>query len=682
MTAADMPFIQAANEAGLFAKALVVTSRLAAQSPLDRDIVMLHARQLAYLKHFRAAADAILHLFSRKTADAQSLELLAQVLAAGGDYREACNVLAQLLRVDFERDEMHALWTHCVAEGYSDKEGAEALSQLAAGDPQHCAAIYQLAILRDRQGSLEEASGLAERCAVLLPNSSLVEGLRARLALLRGDIDDAVRHQQAVYDRMAALVEAREKPRVALAPAPESLEQCTPTLYIPVEISSRELMSRLLVAIFAARAGFTVVMMGHTVLRKAVNLPRGFVLNKSLHVMDDIIVAEARRRGHKLCVIDEEAFGWTGGINSLLRTLDPGLLPACAALFAPGKYYVDEIGAIAPTATLVASGNPRTDFFNPQLIGLITEEAEKVREAQGRSILICTNFGGWNSRIHSFATMCLVSFRVPGIPMSSDRGRWLQDIYKDSSGSECYDTAMVRQAIPALAEAFPGHKIIVRPHPVEDAKVWERLLARTENVVVSGAESLHVQMFASDVMVHVEGCGTGLEARLAGRPTVCLHAGKQFAYPKLGISGKLSPSAHDIPQLLRQVADAINAPAPALTPEQNELIARHIERPPKLVSALIADYLTDMFVASTGRDPRDAGVDSAAPEVLRDLLSVAQVKAEAAAFGNIGLRAKRFSAGKEKLEGHIKTLTSRLGITGSFIVDMLAEGVVMMRPGT
>ena len=681
MAAAEMPLVRAANEIGLFDKALAVTTRMAAASPLDRDIAVLHARQLTYAGDFRAAAEVLLKLFSRKTADSESLELLSQVLVAAGDHKGASNALGQLLRVDFERDEMHALWTHSLAEGFSPLEAADTLGRLIAADPQHCAALFQLAILRERQSNLEEAADLIGRCAALAPHSPLVDGLRGRVALLRGDAATAVRHQQTVWRRMAEIVDEREKPRVPLSAPPESSEPLTPTLYIPVELSSRELLSRLLIALFAARAGFTVAMMGHTVLRQAAHLPRGFVLNKSLKSMDDILVAETRRRGHLLCVIDEEAFGLTG-INSLMRCIDAGLLPSCAALFAPGRHYADEIGAVEPGARLVNVGNPRTDLLDPRLVGLFVREAEAVRQAQGRSILICTNFGGWNSRVHHYATVCGVALRAPGVRMTSDFGRWMLNIYQETSETECYDAAAVRSAIPELVRAFPEHKIILRPHPVENPNTWERLFAGAENVVISGTESLHTQMFASDAIIHVPGCGTGVEARLAGRPAICLNPGRDFAYPKLGISGRLSPTARDIPELLRLVKDAIAAKAAApLSAEQEELLSTHVERPEALVSATIARHLLKMFIDIAGIGPDGKGVVRPVVAELREKVSAAKVRADAAAFGNVGLRAKRFSVSKEKIEGQISALTACLGMAEKFYVGLLTDGAITIRCG-
>lgn len=679
VAAAGVALVKAANTVGQPEKGLEVTSRLAAQMPLDRDTIILHARQLAYMAEYRRAADAILHLFAKKAADSESMELLCQVLMAAKNYRGANNALAQLLRIDFERGEMQALWTHCLAEGYRAAQAEAMLGEIVVKDPAHCAAIYQLALLAERRSDLALALALTERCAGIKPDSLIIAGLRGRLELLLGDEVGAAGRLRELWRSVAKVVEAREKRRVPLSPPPPSANALTPSIYIPVEVSSRELLSRLLIALFAARSGFDIVVLGHTVLRQATHLPRGVILNKTLHAMDDVLMAEARARGHVFCAIDEEAFGWTAGVNSLLRTLDPTLLPSCAALFAPGRYYVDEVSAVAPGASLIAAGNPRTDFFDPRLSGLAADEARALRERQGRSIVVCTNFGGWNSRSHLHDAVCSIAFRASGAALGSARGKYLQDVYEDSAAVECRNTVGIREALPVLARAFPGHTIILRPHPGENSEAWERMLAGVEGVVVSGSEPLHVQMLASDLLIHLAGCGTGLEARLAGRPAVCFNPVTTFAYPRLGISTQLSPNAYNVEELVHLVKEVLERGAPPLTAAQEGLLALHIERPAELASAVIAGHLAMLFTQITGCTPGGEGAVQADLQELRARLTAAKTKADAIAFSNVGLRTKRLTVSANDISGTLERFGACLGFKERFSVSRLAEGAFFIR---
>ena len=266
--------------------------------------------------------------------------------------------------------------------------------------------------------------------------------------------------------------------------------------------------------------------------------------------------------------------------------------------------------------------------------------------------------------------------------MDGERGQWLQDVYQDSAVAECRNTEALRATLPELSKALPDHTIILRPHPGENAGVWERLLAGVPNVEVSNRESLHAQMLSADVVVHLAGCGAGLEAALAGRRTVCFNPVVDCTYPKLGISSGLSPNAMGAEDLIRLVTEAVdNRSDGGIESEAKAaLVAAYVRRSDQLCSEAIASYISDLFTRLTGAPPRPSqSVRAETMAALREALRAAKTKAEATAFGNIGLRTKRLAVTKDEICHTVRTLESCLGFKAHLTVTTPTEGVFILR---
>ena len=73
--------------------------------------------------------------------------------------------------------------------------------------------------------------------------------------------------------------------------------------------------------------------------------------------------------------------------------------------------------------------------------------------------------------------------------------------------------------IPKIAEAFPGHTIIVRPHPSENYNAWSEAAKDAQNVEIVHEGSVHPWLMASDVVVH-HFCTTALEACASDTPAI------------------------------------------------------------------------------------------------------------------------------------------------------------------
>jgi hypothetical protein len=78
----------------------------------------------------------------------------------------------------------------------------------------------------------------------------------------------------------------------------------------------------------------------------------------------------------------------------------------------------------------------------------------------------------------------------------------------------------VARLLPRLAAAFPTHRIILRPHPSENAGTWKAIIQGMERVEVARQGSAVPWILAADLLIHPY-CTTGVEAFALGRPAIC-----------------------------------------------------------------------------------------------------------------------------------------------------------------
>jgi surface carbohydrate biosynthesis protein len=165
-----------------------------------------------------------------------------------------------------------------------------------------------------------------------------------------------------------------------------------PYLYLPIEISARELDSRLLLGAIAVEQGFEVLLGQKWLMHD--NLPYmrpGILLTKTLTASDGRFMEIARRHGYRTASIDEEIPGLIATRQGL-RWVMRNAVDAADAILAAGddhrnalmEKFPDSAGRVAVT------GNSRWDLLRPELRGRISAEAEKLRSRYGRYFLINT----------------------------------------------------------------------------------------------------------------------------------------------------------------------------------------------------------------------------------------------------------------------------------------------------
>ena len=374
-----------------------------------------------------------------------------------------------------------------------------------------------------------------------------------------------------------------------------------PFLYLPVEVAARELDAKLLLAHCAAAAGFEVLLGQKWLMQRNIGrMPPGILLFKTMTAVDAAFMAAARAHGHRIAAMDEEIPGLIAR-NEGLRWVSPAAVEACDLVLAVGDEHLDALLWKHPEHRdkYVVVGNPRWDLLRPEFEPADHPEVAQIRREFGRFILINTNLGFTNSG--KGTTEQMVRKLEKGGKFDRRRpadAAFLAEHMRLEQGSR----GGIEAALPRLAAAFPRHRIVLRPHPSENAESWRTRLAGLERVQVLRRGSAVAWIMASDLLVHTY-CTTGVEAFALGKPALCF---RPVDSPVLDnyLSPRINIGARTPDELVERARELIAA-GPAFThpPEFAAVFARSFAaRSGPLAADRILQALVGRFAVSPAAD--------------------------------------------------------------------------------
>ena len=292
-----------------------------------------------------------------------------------------------------------------------------------------------------------------------------------------------------------------------------------PFLYLPVEVAARELDAKLLLAAVAVGAGYEVIIGQKWLMQRNFGrMPAGIVLFKTLTAIDFKAMQAAHAAGHRIASIDEEIPGLIAR-NEGLRWVAPAAVAACDVVFAVGAEHLEALLWKLPEQRdkYAVVGNPRWDLLRPEFARAHGPEVERIRAEHGRFILINTNLGFTNSGKGTTEQMVRKLERGGKF----DRRKPADAAFlEDHLRLERAGLAGIKDLLPKLAAAFPEHRIIVRPHPGENAGPWKAIVAEVPRAETMRQGAAVPWILAADLLIHTY-CTTGVEAFALGRPAIC-----------------------------------------------------------------------------------------------------------------------------------------------------------------
>ncbi len=283
-------------------------------------------------------------------------------------------------------------------------------------------------------------------------------------------------------------------------------------IFLPVEIKVREFYGKLLLALVATEAGYKVVLGGQKELRQQLpDFPPGIYVDKSVAVSKNRWFERFRRLGNTIVAWDEE--GLVIHEDQYIKSrFSKQAFDQVDLFFAWGPAQRDILVRENPERkdAILLSGNPRFDMLRPEIRGFYSEAAEQLKKEHGPIILVNTNFGFYNH----FKGVSEAR-RIFMKSSSHGSGKFIDDWIDFQK--QLFEAFV--EIIPWLSSQFQDHSIIIRPHPSEGDKEWQRVVSKLSNVKVLKKGNVLEWIVASDAVIH-SNCTTGIEAYLLGVPSI------------------------------------------------------------------------------------------------------------------------------------------------------------------
>lgn len=343
------------------------------------------------------------------------------------------------------------------------------------------------------------------------------------------------------------------------APAPTRSIPLSRILYMPMEIASRELDSRLLIAALALERGYEVVLGQKWLIERNVeSMPAGIYLSKTLTQRDARTMARVRDRGFLVAAIDEEVPGLVAKPNEL-RWVSDEAIDIADFVFVGGENNVDAYRTRFPRAAerIIPCLNPRWDLLKAEARGIYAQEAARIRQQYGRFILINTNLGFTNSEKGPADVMVADQARTGKLDLSDPA---VCHFVEEFLRMERDNFGAVKQLVQGILDQIPGISVVLRPHPSERIDTWVSAFNAHPRLTVIREGAPIPWILASEALVHTN-CTTGVEAIALDHPALCVVASDSFVLGRY-LANRVNPLAQGADEALAVLKQHIAGTAP------------------------------------------------------------------------------------------------------------------------
>jgi surface carbohydrate biosynthesis protein len=302
--------------------------------------------------------------------------------------------------------------------------------------------------------------------------------------------------------------------------APEGTSQHVSIVYLPVELSRRELVARAFLGASLAAHGHDVVVFRLDLFDRVGWPGPGIYIGKSCLPVPPPhdLTAYQRMKAARIKVwhLDEEGGIYRGSdeeawIKALGTRLDPRVLAAEDKILVWGAWQKDHMEAQGPAASCHVVGSPNFDLYQPKYHGAL--EDYDARQTGGRSdyILVNTRFTVANA-LSSFGADHFIHHSL------------LKKLYAPPTRVQglANDGVLLYRFIElvgALAVHHPRSMIVLRPHPVENPQLYRAIFQPFDNVLVAPEGDAGAWIRRARLLIH-NGCTTAIQAAIAGKPVM------------------------------------------------------------------------------------------------------------------------------------------------------------------
>lgn len=274
---------------------------------------------------------------------------------------------------------------------------------------------------------------------------------------------------------------------------------------LPVETKVRELNGKLWLAAHLAGRGYRVALGELSCVKKKLPLlkPHIYIGDSAVHKKSRIELYSKLKQANIVVAVHDTEGGIIYSRDYYKGRLSPEVLKFVGCFLAWGeetagifKEVWTETGVV-----LAAVGNPVFDLLSSGYRQFYQKEQLILSKRFGKFVLINTHFGFYNHYDRQLYVEPLRG-KFPGL-FEFKRKLFFAFV----------------EAVQKLSEANRKTNFVIRPHPSENFKRYKEIFNDSANVFVEHDLSVHPWALAASLVIH-NGCTTGVEAALLGRPVV------------------------------------------------------------------------------------------------------------------------------------------------------------------
>lgn len=377
-------------------------------------------------------------------------------------------------------------------------------------------------------------------------------------------------------------------------------------IYLHVEISARELESKLLIGAIAASRGHSVLISDRNTIMRGVNSGRlkpGIYHTKALTPSQENLEIHGTLSGKGFLVtsIDEEAGLFDHGYENVARArYSPESLSQAAAVFAWGSEDAETLRRVYPdhAKKIFMTGSSRVDLWGRKF----SNYAGKPKAMPSKPFLLIS------SNLSSNETLALherVRFDQSAGYFRRDPKLFAKHFIDVSEAARM--TLSFIEVIRDLANGQNDFDIVLRPHPKENIEAWRVYLSGLPNVHVLREGSITPWLQNAFAVMH-NGCTTAVEATVYGSPLVTwLPFERQTGGDLANELGYRVSSIGELTRTLHALFEAFQNPKLPQSRSLPEVVSKKVHIDPEQLAAEKIISVWEAFPISRFEDAPDWG---------------------------------------------------------------------------
>jgi len=370
-------------------------------------------------------------------------------------------------------------------------------------------------------------------------------------------------------------------------------------LYLHIEISVRELDSKLLLGTLAASKGHQVIISDLIgILRgvKSKTLAPGIFHTKSLTPSKGKMATHnlLTKRGFGITSIDEEAALNDHGYDSFARArYSEDMIGQAQAVFGWGPEDTETLKKFYPKHShkIYKTGSPRADLWEKTF----SDYWDLPPTLPNKPFLLISCNTGYANNVRTFGEL---------IEMENERGRFknVPNYLETRIGRTYEDFKKIIEYIKAIRYLSTNNndfQIVLRPHPAEDINAWKIMLQDIPNVQVIHDGPINAWIKHAFAVMH-NSCTSALETVIQNKPLVTYIPYEQKYNPKL--SNELGYQVKTQEELKKIIYEIFKSKNSKTKIKEYQLLPSVITKKIFINDKLSAERIIDIWEKTSGRN--------------------------------------------------------------------------------